>query len=89
MAEMNIEKAAALHPLTRLPGSDMLAELIDSKVAQGHIFAVTWLDIADFAAVNHSGGFAAGDDLIRKLGHTLTEAAKTVLSANVAHIRRR
>ncbi|MGH3931445.1 MAG: EAL domain-containing protein, partial [Pseudonocardiaceae bacterium] len=86
VAEMNAERAAALHPLTRLPGSDMLAELVDRKVAEGHIFAVTWLDVADFAAVNDSCGFTAGDDLIRKLGHVLTEAAKEVPSASVAHI---
>lgn len=86
MAEMNIEQAAALHPLTRLPGSDMVAELVDRKVADGDIFAVSWLDVTNFAAVNDSGGFTAGDDLIRKLGRTLAEAAKTVTSASVAHI---
>ncbi|MGH3915335.1 MAG: EAL domain-containing protein [Pseudonocardiaceae bacterium] len=86
VAELNIEQAAALHPLTRLPGSDLVAELVDRKVANGDLFAVTWLDVADFSAVNDSGGFTAGDDLIRKLGHALSEAAKTVPSATVAHI---
>ncbi len=86
VAEMNAEQAAALHPLTRLPGSDMVAELVDRKVAERHIFAVSWLDIDDFGAVNGSGGFTAGDDLIRELGRALTGAAKTVGSANVAHI---
>ncbi|MGQ0774491.1 MAG: EAL domain-containing protein [Pseudonocardiales bacterium] len=86
VAEMNAEQAATLHPLTRLPGSDMLAELVDRKVAEGNIFAVSWLDVADFAAVNDSGGFTAGDDLIRKLGHALSEAAEMVPSATVAHI---
>lgn len=86
VAEMNIEQAAALHPLTRLPGSDVVAELVDRKVANRQIFAVSWLDIDDFGAVNDSGGFTAGDDLIRELGRALTEAAVTVTSAEVAHI---
>lgn len=86
VAEMNIEQAAALHPLTRLPGSDMVAELVDRKVADRQIFAVSWLDVDDFGAVNDSGGFTAGDDLIRELGRALTAAAKAVTSADIAHI---
>jgi GGDEF domain-containing protein len=47
---------------------------------------VSWLDVDDFGAVNDSGGFTAGDDLIRELGRALTSAADTVGSADVAHI---
>ncbi|MDQ3760126.1 MAG: GGDEF domain-containing protein [Actinomycetota bacterium] len=86
VAKMNIEQAAALHPLTRLPGSDMVAQLVDRKVANGDSFAVSWLDVDNFAAVNDRGGFAAGDDLIRTLGRALTNAAKAIPSAAVAHI---
>ncbi|HEY2763581.1 MAG TPA: EAL domain-containing protein [Pseudonocardiaceae bacterium] len=86
VAEMNTEQAAALHPLTRLPGSDMVADLVDRKVSDREIFAVSWLDVDDLAAVNDSGGFTAGDDLIRGLGRAWTNAAKTVSSASIAHI---
>ena len=86
VAEMNIEQAAALHPLTRLPGSDMIAELVDRKVTNGDIFAVNWLDVDQFGAVNDTGGFTAGDDLIRELGHALTDAIRAAVSANVAHL---
>jgi GGDEF domain-containing protein len=86
VARTNMEQAAALHPLTRLPGSDMLAELVDRKTADGDAFAVSWLDVDDFGAVNDRDGFAAGDDLIRALGHALTDAAKAIPSAAVAHI---
>lgn len=86
VARTSMEQAAALHPLTRLPGSDMLAELVDRKAADGDTFAVSWLDVDDFGAVNDRGGFAAGDDLIRELGHALIEAAKVIPSAAVAHI---
>ncbi len=86
VAEMNIEQAAALHPLTRLPGSDTVAELVDRRVADGDVFAVSWLNVDDFGAVNDSGGFTARDELIRELGRVLTEAAKTVSTAHVAHL---
>jgi GGDEF domain-containing protein len=81
---MNTEQAAALHPITRLPGSDMIAELVDRKVADGDIFAVSWLDVDHFGAVNDSGGFTTGDDLIRELGRALTDAATMAVSENVA-----
>ncbi|MDQ4102271.1 MAG: GGDEF domain-containing protein [Actinomycetota bacterium] len=86
VTEMNIELAAALHPLTRLPGGDSVAELVDRKVADGDTFAVSWLDVDDFGAVNDRGGFTAGDDLIRELGRALIEAAKAIPSVVVAHI---
>jgi predicted signal transduction protein with EAL and GGDEF domain len=86
VAEMNIEQAAALHPLTRLPGSDMIAELVDRKVAGAEMFAVSWLDVDDFGAVNDNGGFTAGDDLIQELGRALTDAAKTAATASIAHL---
>lgn len=86
VATMNLEQAAALHPLTRLPGSDMVAELVDRKVAEGDTFVVSWLDVDDFEAVNDRGGFIAGEDLIRELGCALTDAAEAIPSAAVGHI---
>ncbi|MGH3808129.1 MAG: EAL domain-containing protein [Pseudonocardiaceae bacterium] len=86
VAKMNIERAAALHPLTQLPGSDMVAQLVDRKVAERATFAVSWLDVDDFGAVHDNSGFAAGDDLIRELGRALTGAAKAIPSAAVAHL---
>ena len=55
-----MEQAAALHPLTRLPGSDMLAELVDRKAADGDAFAVSWLDVDDFGAVSAGDGMGYG-----------------------------
>jgi EAL domain-containing protein (putative c-di-GMP-specific phosphodiesterase class I)/GGDEF domain-containing protein len=86
VAEMNVQQAAALHPLTRLPGSDMVADLLDRKVTEKEIFAVSRLDVDDFGAVNDRGGFTTGDDLIRALGRALTDATKTMPSAQPAHI---
>jgi diguanylate cyclase (GGDEF)-like protein len=86
VAQRNIERAAALHPLTRLPGSDMAARLVERRVGDRDTFAVSWLDVDDFGAVNDSSGFAAGDDLIRELARAATDAVKTFPSAAVAHI---
>jgi EAL domain-containing protein (putative c-di-GMP-specific phosphodiesterase class I)/GGDEF domain-containing protein len=86
VVKMHIDQAAAVHPLTGLPGSDMVADLLDRKVANGDAFAVTSLNVDDFDTVNHRGGFAAGDDLIRALGRVLTDATKAIPSATVAHI---
>jgi EAL domain-containing protein (putative c-di-GMP-specific phosphodiesterase class I)/GGDEF domain-containing protein len=86
VAQRNVERAAALHPLTRLPGSDMAAQLVERRVSDGDTFAVSWLDVDDFGAVNDSSGFAAGDDLIRVLARALTDAAKAIPSTAVAHI---
>ncbi len=86
VAKMNLEQAQALHPLTRLPGSEMVAHVVDRKVADADSFAVSWLDVNDFGAVNVRSGFAAGDDLLRELGCALTDAAQAVPSAAIAHI---
>ncbi|GDY28945.1 GGDEF domain-containing protein [Gandjariella thermophila] len=86
IAEMKVEEAAALNPLTRLPGSDQVGQEIERRIAAGEIFAVGWLDIDGFKTVNDSAGFAAGDDLIRTIGRGLTDAAATLSSVRVGHV---
>lgn len=86
IAEMKVEEAAALNPLTRLPGSDHVGQGIDRRIAAGDIFAVGWLDIDGFKTVNDSAGFAAGDDLIRAIGRSLTDAAATLSTVQVGHV---
>lgn len=65
VAEMKVEQAATLNPLTRLPGTDSVAMEIDQRLADGEAFTVSWLDIDGFKGVNDTVGFAAGDELIR------------------------
>jgi EAL domain-containing protein (putative c-di-GMP-specific phosphodiesterase class I)/GGDEF domain-containing protein len=86
VAQLNLEQAAALHPLTRLPGSSVVAQLVDRKIADQAAFAVSWLDVDELRLVNARSGFAAGDDLIRELGRALTDAAEAVPSGVIAHI---
>ncbi|MEV5536083.1 GGDEF domain-containing protein [Saccharopolyspora shandongensis] len=86
MAELKVEEAAALNPLTRLPGSDAIARDVARRIAAGEIFAVSWLDIDSFKKVNDTAGFSAGDDLIRAIGRSLTDAATSLRSAQVGHV---
>ena len=86
VTQLNLEQAAALHPLTRLPGSGVVAQLVDRKIADRAAFAVSWLDVDELRLVNARSGFAAGDDLIRELGRALTDAAQAIPSAVLAHI---
>ena len=86
MAEAKIEEAAALNPLTRLPGSDTVAREVDRRIAAGRPLVVAWLDVDSFKHINDTAGFAAGDDLIRALGRTLTDLAAKLRSVTVSHV---
>lgn len=86
IAELKVEQAASLNPLTRLPGSDALAREVDRRIAGREIFAVGWLDVDGFKQVNDSAGFAAGDDLIREIGRALADAAAVLPTVQVGHV---
>jgi EAL domain-containing protein (putative c-di-GMP-specific phosphodiesterase class I)/GGDEF domain-containing protein len=86
IAELKVEQAASLNPLTRLPGSDALAREVDRRIAAREIFAVGWLDVDGFKQVNDSAGFAAGDDLIREIGRSLADAAAVLPTVQVGHV---
>ncbi|MEV5901770.1 GGDEF domain-containing protein [Streptomyces sp. NBC_00015] len=84
LAESRVEEAAGLNPLTRLPGSDAITGEVDRRIAEGHVFALSWLDIDHFKQVNDGAGFAAGDELIRSVGRALQLTASG--NARVGHI---
>ncbi|RZS43360.1 diguanylate cyclase/phosphodiesterase [Herbihabitans rhizosphaerae] len=86
VAELKIEQAAALNPLTRLPGTDSVAREIDRRIGADEMFVVAWLDIDSFKAVNDTVGFAAGDDLIRAVGRSLSDAEATMPGVRVGHV---
>lgn len=86
VAEVKVEEAAALSPLTRLPGSDTVARDVDRRIAQFEPFVAAWLDVDSFKTVSDTMGFAAGDDLIRALGRTLTELASRMRWMTVSHV---
>ncbi|MEV7389416.1 MULTISPECIES: GGDEF domain-containing protein [unclassified Streptomyces] len=84
LAETRVEEAAGLNPLTRLPGSDAITGEVDRWIADGRVFALSWLDIDHFKQVNDGAGFAAGDELIRSVGRALQQAVAG--HARVGHI---
>ncbi|MFB9432218.1 EAL domain-containing protein [Streptoalloteichus tenebrarius] len=86
VAELKVEEAAALNPLTRLPGSDAVNRDVHRRIAAGEVFAACWLDVDGFKRVNDGAGFAAGDDLIRSIGRSLTDAAAPLRSVFVGHV---
>ncbi|MFH9421815.1 EAL domain-containing protein [Streptomyces sp. NPDC017529] len=86
LAESRVEEAARLNPLTRLPGSDAVNAEVDRRIADGRAFALSWLDVDGFKQVNDGAGFAAGDTLIRAVGHALARAAAELPAARVGHI---
>ncbi|MGX1129163.1 putative signal transduction protein with EAL and GGDEF domain [Streptomyces glaucescens] len=84
LAESRVEEAAGLNPLTRLPGSDAITGEVDRRIADGRVFALSWLDVDHFKQVNDGAGFAAGDELIRSVGRALQLAASG--GTRVGHI---
>jgi diguanylate cyclase (GGDEF)-like protein len=86
VADMKVEQAASLNPLTRLPGTEAVAREVDRRIADGHMFVISWLDVDAFKSVNDNLGFAAGDDLIRSFGRTLAEAAVNMPGVMMGHV---
>lgn len=86
MAEAKVEQAAALNPLTRLPGSDAVARDVDRRISAGEPLVVGWLDIDSFKKINDTAGFAAGDDVIRAIGRALTRLATDLGGVTVSHV---
>ena len=86
VAEAKVEAAAALNPLTRLPGSDAVARDVTRRITLGESFVAAWLDVDSFKQVNDTVGFAAGDELIRELGRTLTDLAGQLPRMKVGHV---
>ncbi|MCR3721860.1 MULTISPECIES: GGDEF domain-containing protein [Prauserella salsuginis group] len=86
MAEAKVEQAAALNPLTRLPGSDAVARDVDRRLAANESLVVGWLDIDSFKTINDTAGFAAGDDVIRAIGRALTRLATDLGGVTVSHV---
>jgi len=86
VADMKVEQAASLNPLTRLPGTDAVAREVDRRIADGHMFVISWLDVDSFKTVNDRLGFAAGDDLIRSFGRTMAEVTAGMPDVLIGHV---
>ena len=74
-AEMNLQYLATHDGLTGLPNrflmSDRLSQLVHRAKRDARPFAVLFVDVDNFKAVNDARGHAAGDELLRSLAERL------------------
>lgn len=76
-----LTRLANLDFLTNLPNRMQLYERMDQSIASAQSrcaqLAVIYLDLDKFKAVNDSMGHAAGDELLRAVGHRLTSTLRS------------
>jgi diguanylate cyclase (GGDEF)-like protein/PAS domain S-box-containing protein len=77
--ESELERLALYDPLTGLPNralfADRLRHVLERRGRSG-VTAVYFLDVDRFKRINDSLGHAAGDDVLRELGHRLQRALR-------------
>jgi EAL domain-containing protein (putative c-di-GMP-specific phosphodiesterase class I)/GGDEF domain-containing protein len=86
VAAAKVDQAAAVHPLTGLPGAEAMAKEIERRIARGGMFVVAWLDVDSFRTINDTVGLAAGDDLIRAIGTAFADAEARLPGTRVSHV---
>lgn len=62
-----------INPLTHLPGNQAIANEVEHRLREPEPFALYWLDLDNFKAVNDAYGFARGDRVIKLLADILRE----------------
>ena len=62
-------------PLTGMPGNDRILRELQSWIKRGDPFALCYIDIDQFKAVNDVYGFVRGDEFIRALAECVYAAA--------------
>ncbi len=77
-AVLSVQARTPVSPLTGLPGSPVLRNSVEQRIAAGEGFVFLYLDIDNFKAFNDVYGFARGDIAIRMLGHEVIEASKVL-----------
>jgi len=80
-AVLSVQARTPVSPLTGLPGSPVLRNTVEQRIAAGEQFVFLYLDIDNFKAFNDVYGFGHGDIAIRTLGHEVVEAVKALGSA--------
>ncbi len=76
------------NPLTRLPGNVSITKELEKRMQNKEEFAVLYLDIDNFKALNDYYGFERGNEVIKTLARILLEATQEYESARsfIGHI---
>lgn len=73
-ADIQVEFASYLNPLTRLPGNTIINENIAQVITQQKEFSVLYIDLDRFKAYNDYYGFKKGDEIIQLTADILADA---------------
>ena len=76
------------NPLTRLPGNVSINKELEEKIKSKEKFAMLYVDIDNFKALNDHYGFEKGDEIIKKTSRLLIDAIQKQGSVNdfIGHI---
>ena len=76
------------NPLTRLPGNVSINKELMEKILSKEKFAVLYIDLDNFKAVNDYYGFEKGDTVIKETSHILINAIQSKGTVNdfIGHI---
>ena len=79
-AKETIERQASFDTLTGLPNRnlimDRLGQMLSASRRGGRLFAVMFMDLDHFKAVNDALGHAAGDELLIRVAHRIRDAVR-------------
>lgn len=73
-ADIQVEFASYLNPLTRLPGNTIINENITEVIMQKKEFSLLYIDLDRFKAYNDYYGFKKGDEVIQLTAEILADA---------------
>jgi hypothetical protein len=85
VAELEYQRALALHPVTRYPGVEALDRSLERRLAEGSDFAAGWL-VLELGPVIGRGGFGGADAALRRLACAVATATGQAPGTEVAHV---
>ena len=73
LANVDLEEARDLNPLTGLPGNRRIEQALGELLARDEALAVSYVDLNHFKAFNDAAGWVAGDRAIAALGRAIVD----------------
>ena len=73
VADIQVELASYLNPLTRLPGNNIINEKLNHAYEKKGKFSVLYIDLDRFKAFNDVYGFNKGDEILRATAKILSQ----------------